>query len=322
MQPVIESNLTSMARHIEVNLSLVCFKSRYFSQVCPKRDDLVGLWRWCVGFIWPFSPSFTSLVFFVACHIWPEQELWLWPSRRSSPWKLTAEISQSWNIFVFRSLKSCFEAPMSPLFTGESKSETTCNWPPFLMIGCIYFFLASIKLCICPILFWCTLHIFSWYDRTHFTTETFLSISYQIAQNEVQIQTPNDLSTTNSANCQRCFRLSTLCLTCPPTYVILEKKKKGIYRLSSPKNTELRLWSISFNLSVSYSISLVDQSTERLFAVSSPSLAQPPPRVKCTVLIIFFFLNDVGIKCNFCLHSNIWLIWHATSLWSVFIYSH
>lgn len=77
--------------------------------------------RWCVGFIWPFSPSFTSSVFFVACHIWPEQELWLWPSRRSSPWKLTAEISQSWNIFVFRSLKSCFEAPMSP---------TTCNWPP------------------------------------------------------------------------------------------------------------------------------------------------------------------------------------------------
>lgn len=125
MQPVIESNLTSMAWHIEVNLSLVCFKSRYFSQVCPKRDDLVGLWRWCVGFIWPFSPSFTSLVFFVACHIWPEQELWLWPSQRSSPWKLTAEISQSWNIFVFRSLKSCFEAPMSPLFTGESKSKTT-----------------------------------------------------------------------------------------------------------------------------------------------------------------------------------------------------
>lgn len=94
------------------------------------------------------------------------------------------------------------------------------------MIGCIYFFLASIKLCLCPILFWCTLHIFCWYDRTHFTTETFLSISYQIDQNEVQIQTPNDLSMTNNANCQRCFRLSTLCLTCPPTYVILEKKKK------------------------------------------------------------------------------------------------
>lgn len=95
------------------------------------------------------------------------------------------------------------------------------------MIGCIYFFLASIKLCICPILFWCTLHIFRWYDRTHFTTETFLSISYQIDQNEVQIQTPNDLSMTNNANCKRCFRLSTLCLTYPPKYVILEKKKRG-----------------------------------------------------------------------------------------------
>lgn len=48
---------------------------------------------------------------------------------------LTVE-TDCWNltkldkIFVFRSLKSCFEAPMSPLFTGESKSKTTCNWPP------------------------------------------------------------------------------------------------------------------------------------------------------------------------------------------------
>lgn len=77
--------------------------SRNFIQFGPKPDDLGDLWRWSVGFISPFSSFFTTPVFFVACHMWPEKERWPWPSI----------CSQCWNIFVLRSLESCFEAPMS-----------------------------------------------------------------------------------------------------------------------------------------------------------------------------------------------------------------
>ena len=58
--------------------------------------DVVGLWRWSVGCFWPFSPSFASPIFYVACHFWPYQELCLWSSISSlcsSQWTLTAYIS-------------------------------------------------------------------------------------------------------------------------------------------------------------------------------------------------------------------------------------
>lgn len=70
------------------------------------------------------------------------------------------------------------------------------------------------------------------------------------------------------------------------------EKKKGNYGLSSPKNTEPHLWSMSFNLSVSYSITVVGQNTERPWAVSFPLLTPPPPHAKCTVLIFFFLMTS------------------------------